>query len=66
VICAFNKYDRTALPVVDADMHMLGIITIDEVLDVAQRKATELIQRMGGAQVLDAPYFNASFKHLLS
>jgi magnesium transporter len=44
VVAAFQRYDRSALPVTDADGRMLGIITADDVLDVAQRRATEEIQ----------------------
>src|SRR5262249_33087733 len=45
VLQTFEKYDRVALPVTDNDGHMLGIITIDDVLDVASKEATEDIQR---------------------
>lgn len=65
VIAAFNRYDRTALPVVDAQGHMLGIITVDDVLDAAQRKATESIHRIGGSEALDAPYFETGMLAML-
>jgi len=58
VVKAFEKYDRVALPVTDSDGHMLGIITVDDVLDVAEQEATEDIVKMGGSEVLDAPYLN--------
>ena len=58
VVKAFEKYDRVALPVTDSDGHMLGIITVDDILDVAEQEATEDIVRMGGSEVLDAPYLN--------
>jgi magnesium transporter len=58
VLKAFEKYDRVALPVTDSDGHMLGIITVDDVLDVAEQEATEDIVKMGGSEVLDAPYLN--------
>ncbi len=61
VLRAFEKYDRVALPVVDEDRRMLGIITIDDVLDVAERTATEEIQRLGGTETLDAPYTEVGF-----
>jgi magnesium transporter len=44
--------------VTDADGHMLGIITVDDVLDVAEQEATEDIQKLGGMEALDAPYLN--------
>src|SRR5213075_2121611 len=56
VLSAFERYDRVALPVTDAAGHMLGIITVDDVLDVAEQKATEEMQKMGGMEALDAPY----------
>ncbi len=58
VLKAFERYDRLALPVTDADGHMLGIITVDDVLDVAEQEATEDIQKLGGMEALDAPYLN--------
>jgi magnesium transporter len=60
VLKAFEKYDRLALPVTDAEGHMLGIITIDDVLDVAEQEATEDIQKLGGMEALDAPYLQVN------
>lgn len=51
-----NRYDLLALPVVDADNVLLGVITIDDVMEVLEEEATEDIQRFGGAQPLDQPY----------
>ena len=45
---AFEKYDRVALPVTDSRGVLLGIITVDDVLDVAEQEATEDIQKLGG------------------
>ena len=56
VLKAFEKYDRVALPVTDSDAHMLGVITVDDILDVAEQEATEDIQKLGGMEALDAPY----------
>jgi magnesium transporter len=56
VLRTFKKYDRVALPVTDDAGKMLGIITIDDVLDVAEARNTEEIQKMGGSETLDAPY----------
>src|SRR5258705_1561359 len=61
VLASFERYDRVALPVTDAAGHMLGIITVDDVLDVAEQKATEEMQKMGGMEALDAPYMDVSF-----
>ncbi len=54
----FRRYDRTALPVVDSDGILVGIVTVDDVLDVAQAEATEDIQLLGGSQAFDEPYLN--------
>jgi magnesium transporter len=61
----FRKYDRAALPVIDRNGHMLGIITADDVLDVAEREATEDIQKIGGMEALDAPYLDVSFLRMV-
>jgi len=53
---AFRKYDRTALPVVDSSNVLVGIVTIDDMLDVAEEEATEDIQKLGGMEALDEPY----------
>ncbi|MBA3416428.1 MAG: magnesium transporter [Chloroflexia bacterium] len=45
-----------AIPVVDDDDHLLGIITGDDVADVLEAEATEDIERLGGSQPLDTPY----------
>jgi magnesium transporter len=65
VLQAFEKYDRTALPVTDDRGYMLGIITVDDVLDIAERKATEDIQKLGGSEALDAPYLTVGFSTMI-
>lgn len=65
VVAAFEKYDRVALPVVDTDGRMLGIITADDVLEFSQRKATAEMQKLGGSEALDAPYFDVGFLAML-
>ncbi|HHX86926.1 MAG TPA: magnesium transporter [Firmicutes bacterium] len=54
-------YDLVALPVVNVAEQMVGIITVDDVLDVIEDEATEDIQLLGGSQPLDSPYLHASF-----
>jgi len=61
VVAMFEKYDLVALPVTDSQGVLLGIITVDDVLDVAEAKATEDIQGLGGVEALDAPYFDVGF-----
>lgn len=65
VVNAFKKYDRVALPVTDSQGVMLGIITVDDVLDVATEEATEDIQKLGGMQALEAPYLNSPFGEMI-
>jgi len=52
----FKKYDYYALPVVDNDGILLGIVTIDDVLDVEEEEVTEDIHKMAAVEVLEEPY----------
>jgi len=52
----FKRYDRAALPVMDNDGFLLGVITIDDVLDVMEKCDTQDIQKFGGLEALDYPY----------
>jgi magnesium transporter len=52
----FRKYDRAALPVVDSNGVLVGIVTADDMLDVAEKEATEDIQKFGGMEALEEPY----------
>jgi magnesium transporter len=65
IISFFEKYDRVALPVTDSKGVLLGIITVDDVLDVAEEEATEDIQRMGGMEALEAPYLDMGVTGML-
>src|SRR2546427_1702478 len=62
---AFAKYDRTALPVTDDHGYLLGIITADDVLDIAEQRATEDLQRLGGSEALGASYLDVSLATML-
>jgi magnesium transporter len=57
----FAEHDLNVLPVVDAEDRMKGIVTVDDIVDVVQEEATEDIQKIGGMEALDAPYFAVSF-----
>jgi magnesium transporter len=61
-VCAdlMRRYDLIALPVMDEDNHLLGIITIDDLVDVIQSEATEDFQRMAATQPLDRAYLDTS------
>ena len=62
---AFERYDRVALPVVDGRGAIVGIVTVDDILDVAQQEATEDFQKIGGVQALEDPYLDTSFFKLV-
>jgi len=55
-----SRYDLTALPVVDDENHLAGVITIDDIIDVIEEEATEDIQRLGGSAPLEKPYLLTS------
>jgi magnesium transporter len=56
----FRREDRTALPVVDTAGVLIGIVTVDDVLDVAEESATREFQLFGGSEALDQPYLTLS------
>jgi magnesium transporter len=56
----FAKYDRAALPVVDTEGILVGIVTVDDVIDVAEEEATEDMQKMAGMDALDDYYSQTS------
>jgi magnesium transporter len=61
----FRQYDRTALPVTDTVGMMIGIVTIDDVLDVVEVTATRDIQRIGGSQALGEPYISIGYGRMI-
>ncbi len=64
-VAAFKKYDRTILPVLDSKDVLVGVVTVDDVLDVAEQEATEDIQKMGGMEALDAPYLKIAMRSMI-
>ena len=56
----FKRYDLLTLPVVDEQHRLVGVITVDDVVDVLQEEATEDIQRLGGTQPLGGPYLDTA------
>lgn len=62
---ALTRYDRIALPVVDSRGVLLGIVTHDDIADVAEEEATEDIQKLGGVEALEEPYMQASFGEMI-
>lgn len=61
----FRKYDKTVLPVLDTNGAMLGIVTVDDVFDIAEEEATEDIQKLGGLEALDEPYLTMRFAGMI-
>jgi magnesium transporter len=56
-----SKYDMLALPVVDQAGRILGIVTVDDVIDVMVAEETEDVQKFGGLEALDEPYTEVGF-----
>jgi magnesium transporter len=61
----FSKSALMAIPVLDDDGRMKGIITVDDIVEVVEEEATEDIQRLGGSEVLDAPYLKISLLRMI-
>ncbi len=60
----FSENDLIAIPVIDAEGHMKGIVTVDDIVDVVQAEATEDIQKLGGMEALDEPYLDIAFSRM--
>ncbi|WP_019120951.1 magnesium transporter [Brevibacillus massiliensis] len=60
VASILSNYDLVAIPVVTRENRMIGIITVDDLIDVIHEEATEDFQKMGGSQPLMEPYFKNS------
>jgi magnesium transporter len=61
----FRKEGLLAIPVVDADGRMKGVVTADDVVEVVQDEATEDIQKIGGSEALDEPYLQIGFSDMV-
>ncbi|WP_438044792.1 magnesium transporter [Sorangium sp. So ce128] len=59
------RHDLNAIPVVDAEGRMKGIVTVDDIVDVVQSAATEDIQKLGGMEALDTPYMQTGMLALV-
>ena len=64
-VSKFKEYDRVVLPVTNDNNVLLGVITVDDVLDVVEQKDTAAIQKFGGLEELDYPYVKTPFFSLL-
>jgi len=61
----FAREGLLAIPVVDAERVIKGIITVDDIVDVVQAEATEDVQKAGGLEALDRPYLQMEFWRLV-
>jgi len=60
-----SKYNLLAVPVVDDDHKVIGIVTVDDVIDAIVREQTEDVQKFGGMEALDEPYTEISFGKMI-
>lgn len=63
---AFKQTDRVALPVTDFNGLLLGIVTVDDMVDVIEEEDTEDIQKFGGTEALEEPYLKVSLREMIS
>ena len=61
----FEKYDRTALPIITEAGVLVGIVTIDDILDQIESQNTEDIQKFGGVEALDDPYIQTHWIEMI-
>ena len=60
-----SNYDLVAVPVVSESGHIMGVITVDDVIDVIQEEQTEDVQKLGGMEALDEPYMQIGFWRMI-
>lgn len=61
----FKEYDRVVLPVTNEENLLMGVITIDDVLDIEEKRNTREMQKFGGVESLEYPYVKTSFFSLV-
>jgi len=64
-VAVFKKYDRIALPVVDGANKLVGIVTIDDIMDIAEDEATEDIHKIAGLAALEDSYPSTSIVQMI-
>lgn len=62
---AFKNSDLVALPVTDSEGVLIGIVTVDDILHVAEQEATKDIQKIGGSEALDEPYMQIALPRMV-
>jgi magnesium transporter len=65
VATVIANYDIVAVPVVSESGHLMGVITVDDVIDAMQEEQTEDVQKLGGMEALDEPYSTISFWRMI-
>src|SRR6478672_857181 len=60
-----SNYDIVVVPVVSESNHVIGVITVDDVIDAIQEEQTEDVQKFGGMEALDEPYMQIGFLSML-
>jgi magnesium transporter len=60
-----SKYDLLAVPVIDDEGRVLGIVTVDDVIDAIVQETTEDVQKFGGMEALDQPYMHIGFTMMI-
>ena len=61
----FAEHDLLAVPVVDGENRMKGVVTVDDIVEVLEEEATEDIQKIGGSSALDAPYLKVGLGEMI-
>ena len=61
----FSKYELMAVPVIDNENKMVGIVTFDDIAQAVQEEATEDIHKLGAVETLDAPYLQISWTEMI-
>lgn len=64
-IKVFADHDRVALPVTGTDGTLLGIVTVDDVMDIQEKESTEDFQKFGGTEGLDMSYTKTSLSDMI-
>jgi magnesium transporter len=65
VVRLTSEYDLVAVPVVDERRLLLGVVTVDDVIDAIQEEQTEDVQKLGGMEALDEPYMQMNIVGML-
>lgn len=65
LVRTFRKYHLLAIPVLDTERRMRGVVSIDDIVDVVAQEAGEDIQKIGGTEALDAPYLHVRFPKMV-